>query len=88
MNNMNDQSFELLLSKLDSLEEGQARIELSLTKRLDEHNHIFLQHTEEDKKLAEHIMAVEKEVTFAKGVTYAVNFLSATAAWIFGWNKH
>ena len=85
---MNEQSFELLLSKLDSLEAGQARIELSVTKRLDEHNQIFLQHTEEDKKLAEHIMAVEKEVTFAKGVTYAVNFLSATAAWIFGWNKH
>jgi hypothetical protein len=85
---LDDQSFELLLSKLDSLEEGQARIELSLTKRLDEHNQIFLAHTEEDKKLAEHIMAVEKEVTFAKGVTYAVNAMSAGAAWFFGWSKH
>src|SRR3990167_4892264 len=55
------------MSKLDGLEAGQTRIEESLGRRLDAHNLIFQQHTEEDKKLAEHILSVEREVTFAKG---------------------
>lgn len=84
---MEQQSFELLMSKLDGLEAGQTRIEDSLGKRLDEHNAIFKQHTEEDKKLAEHIIAVEREVTFAKGVTYGVNGVSAFLAWMIGWGK-
>jgi hypothetical protein len=75
------------MSKLESLEAGQSRIEESLTRRLDAHNLIFQQHTEEDKKLAEHIMSVDKEVTFAKGVTYAVNAVSAGIAGFVGWNK-
>ena len=84
---MDDQSFELLMSKLDGLEAGQTRIEESLTRRLDEHNEIFQRHTEEDKKLAEHIMAVDKEVTLAKGVTYAVNGVAAAVYGFVGWGK-
>ena len=85
---MDDQSFELLMSKLDGLEAGQARIEESLGRRLDDHNLIFQQHTEEDKKLAEHIRSVEREVTFAKGVTYGVNAVSAAIAGLVGFWRH
>ena len=55
--------------------------------RLDEYNAIFQKHLEDDKLLAEHINNVDKEVTFAKGVTYAVNAMSAAVAWLFGWSK-
>ena len=84
---MDPQSFELLMSKLDGLEDGQTRIEESLGRRLDEHNAIFQRHTEEDKKLAEHIAAVDKEVTFAKGVTYTINGLAAAVYGFVGWGK-
>jgi len=85
---VDEQSFELLMSKLDGLEAGQTRIEESLGRRLDAHNLIFQQHTEEDKKLAEHILSVEREVTFAKGVTYGVNGVTALIAGLSGWWKH
>ena len=55
--------------------------------RLDQHFELFQQHVEEDKKLSDHIIAVDKEVTFAKGVTYAINAMSAIVAWLFGWAK-
>ena len=38
---MDDQSFELLMSKLDGLEAGQTRIEESLGKRLDDGQAFF-----------------------------------------------
>ena len=55
--------------------------------RLDQHSALFNQLLADDRKLAEHIAAVDKEVTFAKGVTYAVNAMSAGTAWFFGWSK-
>lgn len=84
---MDEQSFELLMSKLDSLEAGQARIEETVGRRLDEHNIIFQRHTEEDKKLSEHITAVDREVTFAKGVAYVLSGGTALSAWFMGWGK-
>ena len=81
---MDSQSFELMMSKLDSLEAGQARMGEQIDDRLRQHFELFQQHTEDDKKLAEHILAVDKEVTFAKGVTYAVNGASAAVAWFMG----
>ena len=71
---MDDQSFELLLSKLDSLEAGQSRIETTLTKRLD--------------GLNDQLIIVERDINFAKGVTYAINGLSVFIAWLVGWSKH
>ena len=84
---MDEQSFELLISKLDSIEANQRQMSLQIDGRLRQHFDLFQAHTEEDKKLAEHIQAVDKEVTFAKGVTYAVNAVSATIAWMIGWSK-
>ena len=84
---MDDQSFELLVSKLDSIEATQRQMQGQIDDRLRQHFDLFQQHTEEDRKLADHIMAVDKEVTFAKGVTYAVNAVSATIAWMIGWSK-
>ena len=84
---MDNQSFELLMGRLDSLAEGQNRIETHLNDRLIEQRELIRQHIEDDKKLADHIIAVDKEVTFAKGVTYAVNGASAFVAWFAGWGK-
>ena len=84
---MDDQSFELLISKLDSLEAGQSRIENQIHARLDKHYALFQAHTEEDKKLAEHITTVEKEITFAKGVTYTINGIAAAVYAFMGWGK-
>lgn len=77
---MDDQSFELLISKLSSIEQSIARIEATANKQTDE---LWKAHMESDKRLQD----VEKEVTFAKGVTYAINAMSAAAAWLFGWSK-
>lgn len=84
---MDDQSFELLISKLDSLEAGQSRIENQINARLDKHYAIFEAHTEEDKRLAEHISALDKEITFAKGVTYTINGVAAAVYGFLGWGK-
>lgn len=84
---MDDQSFQLLMSKLNGLEDGQARIEKHLDDRLREHLDTIQQHIEDDKKLADHILAIDKEVTFAKGVTYAINGISVFVAWLLGWSK-
>lgn len=69
---MDDQSFELLMSKLDGLEAGQTRIEESVGKRLDEHNAIFKQHTEDDKKAWERLDDVTVEVKIAKRIFYVL----------------
>ena len=84
---MDNQSFELLISKLDSIEANQRQMSTQIDDRLRQHFDLFQSHTEEDKKLADHIMQVDKEVTFAKGVTYAVNGASAAVAWLIGWSK-
>ena len=84
---MDAQSFELLLSKLDSLEAGQSRIENQINGRLDKHYELFQAHVEDDKKMADHLAAVDKEVTFAKGVTYAVNGIAAVVYSFTGWGK-
>lgn len=84
---MDDQSFRLLMSKLDSIEDSHRAMAIQVDDRLRQHFDLFQQHTEEDRKLAEHIQAVDKEVTFAKGVTYAVNIVSASVAWFLGWSK-
>lgn len=84
---MEDQSFQLLMSTLARLEDGQSRIEKHLDDRLKEHLHTIEQHIEDDKKLADHILAIDKEITFAKGVTYTVNAVSAVIAWFVGWGK-
>lgn len=84
---MDNQSFELMMSKLDSIEASQRQMSTQIDDRLRQHFELFQAHTEEDRKLADHIMEVDKEVTFAKGVTYAVNGVSAAAAWFFGWSK-
>lgn len=55
--------------------------------RLDQHFELFQQHVEEDKKLSDHIAAVEKEITFAKGVAYVLSGGTALAAWVVGWFK-
>ena len=84
---MDNQSFELLMSKLEGLEQGQSRIENQIHARLDKHYELFQAHTEEDKKLADHIVSVEKEITFAKGVTYAINGIAAAVYAFIGWGK-
>ena len=84
---MDDQSFDLLMSKLDGLEAGQSRIEQQMHSRLDKHFELFRQHTEDDKKLAEHIATIEHEVTFAKGVAYVLSGGTALGAWLTGWFK-
>ena len=84
---MEDQSFQLLVSKLDTLEAGQARIEDHLNARLSEQLITIKQHIEDDKKLTDHILALDKEITFAKGVTYTLNGATAVFAGWFGFNK-
>lgn len=84
---MDNQSFELLMSKLEGLEAGQSRIENQIHARLDKHYALFQAHTDEDRKLAEHIVAVEKEITFAKGVTYTINGIAAAVYGFVGWGK-
>lgn len=81
---MDEQSFKLLMSKLDSLEEGQTRMYLQFNERMDRHNEIFATHVEDDKKMADHLAAVDKEVTFAKGVAYVLSGGTAFAAWVSG----
>lgn len=85
---MDTQSFQLLMSKLESIEDSQNRMSEQVDDRLRQHFELFQQHTEEDRKLSEHIQAVDKEVTFAKGVTYAVNGAAATIAGLLAWWKN
>lgn len=84
---MDEQSFDLLMNKLESLEAGQARIESQMHSRLDKHFALFQQHAEEDKKLGEQLMSLDREVTFAKGVAYVLSGGTAMGAWVSGWFK-
>ena len=84
---MDDQSFRLLMSKLEGLEEGQSRMYLQFNERMDRQDEMFERHVEDDKKLSDHLAIVDKEVTFAKGVAYVLSGGSALMAWISGWVK-
>ena len=55
--------------------------------RLDQHYELFQKHTEDDRKLAEHLHTVEKEITFAKGVAYVLSGGTALGAWVSGYFK-
>lgn len=84
---MDDQSFELLMSKLDGLEAGQTRIEESLGRRLDEHNVIFKQHTDDDKKAWEKLDDVTLEVKVAKRIFYVLTSAITGVVSFLGWSK-
>lgn len=84
---MDDQSFELLMSKLDGLEAGQTRIEDSLGRRLDEHNILFKQHTEDDKKAWEKLDDVTLEVKVAKRIFYVLSSAMTGVVGFMGWSK-
>ena len=81
---MEDQSFRLLMSKLESLEDGQTRMYLHFNERMDKHYELFSAHVEDDKKLTEKLNAINNEVTFAKGVAYVLSGGTAFAAWMTG----
>ena len=84
---MDDQSFELLMSKLDGLEAGQTRIEESLGRRLDEHNVLFKQHTDDDKKAWEKLDDVTLEVKVAKRIFYVLTSAMTGVVSYLGWGK-
>ena len=84
---MDDQSFELLMSKLDGLEAGQTRIEESLGKRLDEHNAIFKQHTEDDKQAWAKLDDVTVEVKVAKRIFYVLTSAITGVLGFLGWKQ-
>ena len=84
---MEQQSFELLMSKLDGLEAGQTRIEDSLGKRLDEHNAIFRQHTLDDKHAWEKLDEVTTEVKVAKRIFYVLTSAITGVVSYLGWSK-
>lgn len=84
---MDDQSFRLLMSKLESLEQGQTRMYLQFNERMDQQHEIISAHIEDDKKMAEHIASVDKEITFAKGVAYVLSGGTALGAWVSGYFK-
>ena len=50
---MDDQSFRLLMSKLDSIEDSHRAMAIQVDDRLRQHFDLFQQHTEEDRKLAQ-----------------------------------
>ena len=84
---MDDQSFELLMSKLDGLEAGQDRIEESLGKRLDEYNVIFKQHTQDDKEAWAKLDDVTVEVKIAKRIFYVLTSAMTGVLSFLGWSR-
>jgi len=48
-----------------------------VNKRLDQHYDLFQKHTEDDKRMADHIIEVEKEITFAKGIAYVLGGITS-----------
>lgn len=84
---MEEQSFRLLMNKLESLEDGQTRMYLQFNERMDKQEEIFSAHVQDDKELAEKLDTVRSEVTFAKGVAYVLSGGTAFAAWVTGWFK-
>lgn len=87
MPRLDDHSFELLMSKLDSIEESQQRMYLQFNERMDRQDELFQSHLEDDKKLADNITAIGKEVTFAKGIAYVIGLGAAGTAWTNSWFK-
>lgn len=84
---MDDQSFELLMSKLDGLEHGQTRIEDNLSKRLDQHYELVERHIEDDKLAWAKLDDIAFEVKVGKRIVYALTTgMSAVAGYI-GWSK-
>lgn len=81
---MDDQSFRLLMSKLESLEDGQTRMYLQFNERMDRQDEIFATHVDDDKKVADKVTDLTREVSFAKGVAYVLSGGTAFAAWISG----
>ena len=84
---MDDQSFELLMSKLEGLEAGQTRIEESMTKRLDQHYDLFERHTEDDKAAWKKLDDVTVEVRVAKRVFYLLTSALTGVLSYIGWHK-
>lgn len=81
---MDEQSFRLLMSKLESIEASQQQMYLQFNERMDKHDELFAVHIADDKKMSDHIISVEKEITFAKGVAYVLSGGTAFAAWVSG----
>lgn len=84
---MDDQSFELLMSKLDGLESGQTRIEDNLSKRLDQHYELVEKHIEDDKQAWAKLDDVTLEVKVGKRIFYAVTTAMSAVAGYVGWHK-
>lgn len=84
---MDNQSFELLMSKLEGLEAGQTRIEESLTKRLDEHNIILQKHTDDDKAAWSKLDEVTLEVKIGKRIFYVLASAFTAVVGYLGWGK-
>ena len=70
---MDDHSFELMMSKLNSIESTQSRLYLQFNERMDR----------QDEK----VNALNKEVSFAKGVAYVLSGGTAFTAWVMGFFK-
>lgn len=68
-----DQFFELMMSKLNSIEESQTRLYLQFNERMDR----------QDEK----VNVLNREVSFAKGVAYVLSGGTAFAAWVNGFFK-
>lgn len=84
---MDDQSFELLMSKLDGLENGQTRIEDNLTKRLDQHYELVEKHIVDDKLAWAKLDDIATEVKVAKRIAYTMTTALGAAATYLGWHK-
>ena len=81
---MDDQSFRLLMSKLEGLEDGQTRMYLQFNERMDRQDELFTKHVDDDRAVSEKVDLLGKEVSFAKGVAYVLSGGTAFAAWISG----
>lgn len=58
-----------------------------MDRKLDEHFERFQEHVKDDKVMMDHLRIMDKEITFAKGVTYAVNAMTASVMAFLGLNK-
>ena len=84
---MDEQSFRLLMSKLEGIEDSQTRMYLQFNERMDRQDELFAKHVDEDNKLHDKINALGVEVSFAKGVAYVLSGGTAFAAWVSGYFK-
>jgi len=46
-----------------------------------------MKHTEDDKKMADHIILVEREITVAKAIGSGISMVVAAFAWAISWFK-